>query len=191
MQKLTIPSKIGLLLASLIWAQGSAEAQQSYTYKIGGTRVQQGSGLARPSDTYITRGTLSPSAQVPVYGSPPQQQRYPQGYLAPQTAQPQAGLPGLPSARMGSTVGMPGDYMRSDLNPNVTFQQQQPQRQNNGYIIMQAPRRANNVYGNSNRPATYGSSAGQYSAGQTGGQSSGSSAPATYSGSGGGDFKGY
>lgn len=171
-------------LMSAIFIAPDASAQQNYTYRIGNTRVQAGSGLARPSDTYISRGTLSPSAQVPVLGSPPQNTTYYNG--APQQ---QAGLPGLPSARMGSTVGMPGDYMRSDLNPNVSFQKQQQQRQTRNYIIMQQqPRQQINPYVNGNRPATYGGAA----AAQPGSSANmDSSGAASYSSAGGSSYKGY
>lgn len=101
----------------------------------------QGSSLARPADTYITRGTLSPSAQIPVYGSAPvqPQSRYPQGYLTPAQAannqqQGSQQMGGLPNARMGATVGMPGDYMRSDLNPNYSLRKQEVLH--NGYVTI-------------------------------------------------------
>jgi hypothetical protein len=190
-QKFTTTSIIGLVFALMLLTAQTAGAQQNYTYRMGNARVQCGSGLASPSATYISRGTLSPSAQVPVLGSPPAQTYY-------QQYQPQSsGLPGLPSARMGSTVGMPGDYMRSDINPNVTFQRQQQAsqpRQGNGYIIMQAPRRANNVYGGgSNRPATYGSagSPGYSAPAASAAPAAASTSSSTYSSNGGTSFKGY
>ncbi len=99
-----------------------------------------GNSLARPADTYITRGTMSPSAQIPVYGSPPPQpqSRYPQGYLTPTPAanqqQGSQQMGGLPNARMGATVGMPGDYMRSDLNPNYNLRR--PVVKQNGYVTI-------------------------------------------------------
>ncbi len=126
-----------LAIVAGMFSSQPALSQQSY--KIGGTRVM-GNSLARPADTYITRGTMSPSAQIPVYGSAPQQQsRYQQGYLTPTPAannQPQGSqqMGGLPNARMGATVGMPGDYMRSDLNPNYNLRRQVVKQ--NGYVTI-------------------------------------------------------
>lgn len=127
-----------LAYLGLPYASPSASAQD-YNYRSsGGSRVvQNGNGLANPSSTYITRGTLSPSAQVPVYGSPsPASQNLPNGAIrypgrdgnGNPIAQPSnQSVPGLPVARMGSTVGTPGDYMRSDLNPNFSYQQKNKQ----------------------------------------------------------------
>jgi len=124
-----------------------------------------GNSLARPTDTYITRGTMSPSAQIPVLGSPPPQpqSRYPQGYLTPTPAasnqqQGSQQVGGLPNARMGATVGMPGDYMRSDLNPNYSLRRQVVKQ--NGYVTIptQIPRQKRApvaTYGNNGGSANY------------------------------------
>jgi hypothetical protein len=162
---------------------------QDYNYRgSGGSRVIQNSnGLPNPSSTYITRGTLSPSAQVPVYGSPsPVNSGLPSGAIkypgrdanGNPVAQPSnQTVPGLPVARMGSTVGTPGDYMRSDLNPNFTYQQKNnpqqvryirvgptPQRKQNSTQALTypgtAPRQANRSSSSSGRyvpPAQYSS----------------------------------
>jgi len=137
--KLLNLQNLALALVAAIFLAPAGDCQQSY--KVGGTRVIQGSNLARPADTYITRGTLSPSAQIPVYGSAPvqPQSRYPQGYLTPAQAannqqQGSQQMGGLPNARMGATVGMPGDYMRSDLNPNYSLRKQEVMH--NGYVTI-------------------------------------------------------
>ena len=179
-----------LTLASLAaFTAGAGECQQSY--KVGGARVIQGSNLTRPSDTYITRGTMSPSAQVPIYGSAPAQpqSRYPQGYLTPaQAANNQQGsqqMGGLPNARMGATVGMPGDYMRSDLNPNYSLRKQEVRQ--NGYVTIptQIQTRPNS------RPAvaTYGSGGSMQ---QSSARPGSPAATSTYgSSSGSSSYKGY
>jgi hypothetical protein len=176
------------IVALATFAAPSAECQQQ-SYRIGGTRVTQGSNLARPTDTYITRGTLSPSAQIPVYGSAPVQpaSRYPQGYLTPAQAannqqQGSQQMGGLPNARMGATVGMPGDYMRSDLNPNYSLRKQEVRQ--NGYVTIPTQVQAHQ---NRRAPvATYNRSNTPSSSGQA------TTSTATYSGSSGGkEFKGY
>ncbi|CAN5595959.1 hypothetical protein BH11CYA1_BH11CYA1_25250 [soil metagenome] len=166
------------------------DCQQSY--KVGGARVIQGSNLTRPSDTYITRGTMSPSAQVPIYGSAPAQpqSRYPQGYLTPAQAannqqQGSQQMGGLPNARMGATVGMPGDYMRSDLNPNFSLRKQEVLH--NGYVTIPTQVQARH----SSKPAvaTYGSSGSMQ---QSTSPRQGSSATSTYGrASGSSSYKGY
>ena len=126
-----IVSMMGFALAT-VWAM-PADAQQ-YDYRSGGARViQNGGGLATPSNTYITRGTLSPSAQVPILGSPGYTNstlpsgaiKYPGRDAQGNPIQQSSGPSGLPAARMGATVGQPGDYMRSDLNPNFSYTQKQ------------------------------------------------------------------
>ncbi|MBU6454633.1 MAG: hypothetical protein KGS72_22885 [Cyanobacteria bacterium REEB67] len=114
------------LLLGLLSASAPAANCQSYR---GPSRVVAGAGgLSTPSGSYITGGTLSRSAQVGA-GLSTYNPYLPSGCSTAGVAG--AGLtPGisgnssLPSARMGSTVGMPGDYMRSDLNPNFSYQQQ-------------------------------------------------------------------
>lgn len=182
-----ISATLTVALALLFVPGASAQGQ---TYHVGGTRYSQSSNLARPADTYITRGTLSPSAQIPVYGSAPvqPQSRYPQGYLTPAQAasnqqQGSQQMGGLPNARMGATVGMPGDYMRSDLNPNYSLRKQEV-RQPAGYVIVptqtQQHRSGRTPVATYNR-ATIGTSS-----------HGSSSSAATYAGSSGGkEFKGY
>jgi len=188
--KLLNPQALALAVVAAIFIGQAGDCQQSY--KVGGTRIIQGSNLARPADTYITRGTLSPSAQVPVYGSAPAQpqSRYPQGYLTPAQAannqqQGSQQMGGLPNARMGATVGMPGDYMRSDLNPNYSLRKQEVRH--NGYVTIptQIQTRPNA------RPAvaTYGSGGSMQ---QSSSPRPGSTAASTYgSSSGSSSYKGY
>lgn len=166
-----------------------APAQAQYNYRIGDTRVQAGhNGLANPSGSYITGGTLSRSAQAAVLPMPPQIGGQ-QGGVCGMTPGVSANPMGLQSARMGSTVGMAGDYMRSDLNPtwSITRGQQAPQMRQGQYqqyrqpIIRQAP---------PPNYTTYGTAAG-HSARSSNYQSSG--VQSNYSGgSGGGEgYKGY
>jgi len=75
MQYIIQPGRLSAIAAmaatALILLSASAAEAQQYDYRSGGARVIQNSGgLATPSNTYITRGTLSPSAQVPILGSP-------------------------------------------------------------------------------------------------------------------------
>ena len=146
---------VGLLLS--LTAQ-SAYSQNNWSYRMGNQRVEQGhSGLAGVSSSYITGGTLSHSAQVGA------------GIASPYSALPSgsstaaqisgAGLTpgvsgnsgGLAAARMGSTVGMAGDYMRSDLNPNFNYQHgtRQAVWRNQNQV------RYNNQWSNPNVAATY------------------------------------
>ncbi len=126
----------------------------SYNYRYGNSRVVQGAGgLPNPSSSYITGGTLSHSAQIGAGVASPYS-NLPSGSssAAIQGAGMTPGISGntgLQSARMGSTVGMPGDYMRSDLNPNFSYQQQprQNQRRQVRYQQQQQP---------TNQVATYG-----------------------------------
>jgi len=190
MNKLPKLQNIALAILVGIFLCPAGESQQSY--RVGGTRVTQGSSLTRPSDTYITRGTMSPSAQIPVYGSAPAQpqSRYPQGYLTPaQAANNQQGsqqMGGLPNTRLGATVGMAGDYMRSDLNPNYSLRKQVVTQ--NGYVTIPTqmqPRRG--------RPtvATYGNSGQMQGVQQSQVRSSGGTASYGSSSSGTSSYKGY
>jgi hypothetical protein len=134
----------------------SAPAANSQSYR-GPSRVVAGAGgLSTPSGSYITGGTLSRSAQVGA-GLSTYNPYLPSGCSTAGVAG--AGLtPGisgnssLPTARMGSTVGMPGDYMRSDLNPNFSYQQQP--RQNVQYRNPQRYYQQQQQSGN--QVATYG-----------------------------------
>lgn len=169
-----------------------ANAQGTYNYRIGDTRVQAGhQGLVNPGGTYISGGTLSQSAQAGAGLIMPPQMG-PNGGVCGMTPGVSANPMGLQQAKMGSTVGVAGDYMRSDLNPNWTiqqkqqYQQQRIYRQNNYY---QQPRpvvqQIRTTYG------AYGSSGGQPSgqaSGQVSGQSSGAS---SYGSSGSSSYKGY
>jgi hypothetical protein len=127
--------KITLLVGSLLSLTAqSGNCQQNYNYRYGNSRVVQGAGgLPNPASSYITGGTLSHSAQIGAGVASPYS-NLPSGSssAAIQGAGMTPGISGntgLQSARMGSTVGMPGDYMRSDLNPNFSYQQQQQPRQ--------------------------------------------------------------
>ena len=138
MQYIIQPGRLSAIAAmaatALILLSASAAEAQQYDYRSGGARVIQNSGgLATPSNTYITRGTLSPSAQVPILGSqgyvnsslPSGAIKYPGRDAQGNPIQQSSGPSGLPAARMGATVGQPGDYMRSDLNPNFSYTQRQ------------------------------------------------------------------
>jgi hypothetical protein len=141
-------SKISLVTGILLCLTARAVHAQNYNYRMGNTRVVQGAGgLANPSGSYITGGTLSRSAQagagVNTYGN------LQSGVGTAGITAGATGNNGLQSARMGSTVGMPGDYMRSDLNPNFSYQQ--PVRQGGRH-----GQRRGNQQQTSNQPATYG-----------------------------------
>ncbi|MBN8658820.1 MAG: hypothetical protein LCH63_12370 [Candidatus Melainabacteria bacterium] len=149
-----------LALVALAWSSDPASAQ-NYNYRIGDTRVQAGhNGLAGQPGTYITGGTLSRSAQAAVLPMPPQVTGQ-QGGACGITPGTTANAMGLQSARMGSTVGMAGDYMRSDLNPNWNItrpqqqQQQQMRGQQNPYLVRQP------VLNRPTNYTTYGSATGQ------------------------------
>lgn len=168
-----------------------AGAQGSYNYRIGDTRVQAGhNGMMSPSSSYITGGTLSQSAQAGAGLTMPPQMG-PNGGVCGMTPGVSANPMGLQQAKMGSTVGVAGDYMRSDLNPNWTIQQKQQAQQQRIYRqnYYQQPRPAvqqiRTTYG------AYGSSGGQ-SSGQAAGQVSGQSSGAASYGSGSSSsYKGY
>jgi hypothetical protein len=148
--------KISLIIGLLLGLTAQSANCQAYNYRSGNARVIQGAGgLPNPSSSYITGGTLSHSAQVgagiSAYGYLPSGSST--GAVAGAGITPGiSGNSNLPAARMGSTVGMPGDYMRSDLNPNFTYQQQP--RQNVQYRNNQ--QRYNQRPQGSNQPATYG-----------------------------------
>ncbi len=157
-----------------------------YNYRIGDSRIQQGhNGLAGTGGTYITNGTLSRSAQAAVLPMPTQ-------FVGPQGSQPRDGVcgisngasnnGGLQMARLGSTVGAAGDYMRSDLNPNFNLQrqQQQPQMMRRNQHQMRQPviRQPQVNY------TTYGTASGHYQAPASGGA-------ANYGSSSGSGYRGY
>jgi hypothetical protein len=127
---------------------------QAYNYRSGNARVVQGAGgLANPSGSYITGGTLSRSAQAGAglssYGNL-QSGSSTSGVSGAGITPGVSGNSNLPMARMGSTVGMPGDYMRSDLNPNFSYQQQPRQNVQYRQQYRQNPQQ------NPNQVATYG-----------------------------------
>jgi len=137
----------------LLGLTAQAANSQSYNYRCGNSRVIQGAGgLPNPSSSYITGGTMSRSAQagagLVTYGG-----LQPGANTAGITPGSQ-GSNGLPMARMGSTVGMPGDYMRSDLNPNFSYQQQ-PRQQ----VQYRQQRQNYQQQQNPNQVATYGQAA--------------------------------
>lgn len=179
------PAKLVLcLIVSLAWISDPAQAQ-SYNYRIGDTRVQAGhNGLAGHSSTYITSGTLSRSAQAAVLPMPPQIGG--QGVCG-MTPGVSANPMGLQSARMGSTVGMAGDYMRSDLNPNWSITQRQQAQQ--GQYRQQQYQIRQPVLRQAPPPnyTTYGTATGQNNYHSSGVPASGG---ASY-GSGSSGYKGY
>lgn len=186
MQKLLSSIALLAVLTGLSW-QTAAQAQ--YNYRIGDTRVQAGhNGLANPSGSYITGGTLSRSAQAAVLPMPPQIGGQ-QGGVCGMTPGVSANPMGLQSAKMGSTVGMAGDYMRSDLNPNwsITRGQQVPQVRQGQYQQFRQP-----VFRPQQQPnyTTYGTAAG-HSARSSNYQSSGVQSNYGGGGGGGSDYKGY
>jgi len=152
------------MMAGLCLGLSAQAAQcQSYNYRSGNARVVMGAGgLPNPSSSYITGGTMSRSAQagagLVTYGG-----LQPGASTAGITPGSQ-GSNGLPMARMGSTVGMPGDYMRSDLNPNFSYQQQ-PRQQ-----VQYRQQRSNYQQQNPNQVATYGQPYARNSSNHTGRQ---------------------
>lgn len=163
-----------LLLLTCILATPVQAQSLGYNYRIGDTRIQQGhNGLAGTGGTYITNGTLSRSAQAAVLPMPTQ-------FVGPQGSQPRDGVcgisngssnnGGLQMARLGSTVGAAGDYMRSDLNPNFNLQRQQQQPQmmrRNQYQMRQPVVRQPQV-----NYTTYGTASGSYQSPSSGGAAS-------------------
>ncbi|MBS2009447.1 MAG: hypothetical protein JST01_20505 [Cyanobacteria bacterium SZAS TMP-1] len=157
--------KISLLAALCVGLTAQAAHSQSYNYRSGNARVVQGAGgLPNPSSSYITGGTLSRSAQAGAglctYGG------LQSGSSTAGITPGVSGNSNLPVARMGSTVGMPGDYMRSDLNPNFSYQQQPRQNtqyRNQRYYYQQQQ-------SNPNQVATYGQQYARNSSNPTGKQ---------------------
>lgn len=176
---------LALLLNGFVSSPVQAQSL-GYNYRIGDTRIQQGhNGLAGTGGTYITNGTLSRSAQAAVLPMPTQ-------FVGPQGSQPRDGVcgisngssnnGGLQMARLGSTVGAAGDYMRSDLNPNFNLQRQQQQPQmmrRNQYQMRQPVVRQPQV-----NYTTYGTASGHYQAPASGGA-------ASYGSSSGNGYRGY
>ncbi len=144
--------KISLCAGFLLCLTTQTANCQAYNYRYGNSRVVQGAGgLAKSSSSYITGGTLSRSAQVGAGITSPYGNLQ-NGSSTGAGAGLTPGISGnnnLKSARMGSTVGMAGDYMRSDLNPGFSYQQQ-PRQGRSGQVRYAAPQQTGN------QVATYG-----------------------------------
>lgn len=150
--------KISLVTGLLLCLTAQTAHCQDYNYRYGNSRIVQGAGgLANPASSYISGGTLSRSAQVgaglSTYGNL-QNGSNTSGVRGAGITAGVSGNSDLPMARMGSTVGMPGDYMRSDLNPNFSYQQQP--RQNVQYRQRQYYQQQQQQQQGSNQAATYG-----------------------------------
>jgi len=193
--------KISLIAGLLCSLSAQAAHCQAYNYRSGNARVVQGAGgLPNPSASYITGGTLSRSAQagagLSTYSNL-QNGASTSGVSGAGLTPGISGNANLPMARMGSTVGMPGDYMRSDLNPNFNLQQQPRQS------VQYRNQRGTYQQPQTNQVATYGRPYTRYGsnptgrqatqvATPTGGQKQASTAASSAAGSSsGGEFKGY
>jgi hypothetical protein len=100
-------------------AGGQSVFAQGYNYSYGNSRVTSanGTGLANPSSSYITSGTMSRSAQ---------------GLTAGISGQPTNN--GLPQVNMGANIRTPGDNMYQPKQQVVY-----PQRRVNPYYYQQQP----------------------------------------------------